>query len=339
MATMGTCYNLAVKVAELGEFGLIDLLADIAKESQDNSLVIGIGDDAAAWRSQAGLNLVSVDCLVQDVHFSLATATWRELGWKALAAGLSDMAAMGGRPRYALVSLGLPDDTEVEDVAGLYRGMIELDRQYNVTIIGGNISRAAVVFIDTTTLGEGDSLLTRSAATAGDTIAITGSLGTAVAGLAMLTKKLPLDEETSACLRQAFFQPNPRIAEGQLLVEYGVKAAIDISDGLLADLGHLCRASRVGASINIDDIPINPAVKEAFGNKALEMALSGGEDYELLFTAGSQIIEAIKEKSEVPITVIGEITADETGRIHLVDEKGRPYCPASVGWQHFTTES
>jgi thiamine-monophosphate kinase len=337
---MGACYNLAVKVAELGEFGLIDLLADIAAENSSGQPVIGIGDDAAAWQSDAGLNLVSVDCLVQDVHFTLATATWHELGWKALASGLSDIAAMGGRPRYAVVSLGLPGDTEVEDVVDLYHGITELGQRYGVSIIGGNISRSAVVFIDTTTLGEGDKLLTRSAAVPGDKIAVTGSLGGAAAGLEVLQKKLSLlDEETSACLRQSLFQPQPRINEGQLLVEHGIKAAIDISDGLLADLGHLCRASKVGATVNIDSVPINPAVKKALGNKALDMALSGGEDYELLFTADIEIIEDARVKTDTPVTIIGEITTDSDSRIHLADKNGQPYCPASVGWQHFTGKS
>jgi thiamine-monophosphate kinase len=335
-----------MKVSEMGEFRLVELLARIAGEGQDKQsarrqrLVIGIGDDAAAWRSDALINLATVDCLVQDVHFRLDMTTWNELGWKALAISLSDIAAMGGVPQYAIVSLGLPGDTEAGDVADLYRGIIKLGNRFGVAIIGGNISDATIAFISTTVLGSAtgqDNILTRSAVKAGDRIAVTGNLGAAAAGMEMLKQKMPLGPEDSASLRQAFLHPCPRIAEGQLLAEQGVKAAIDISDGLIADLSHLCRASRVGARIDIDRIPIHPAVKNGFGDRSLEMALSGGEDYELLFTASTGVIDRVKARASFPVTVIGEVVADKTGRvITLVDREGRPYKPAGTGWQHFT---
>jgi len=327
-----------MKISEMGEFRLIELLAKIAEEGQGKQPIIGIGDDAAAWRGYASLNLATVDSLVQGIHFTMEMTTWKELGWKALAISLSDIAAMGGMPRYALVSLGLPGDTEVDDVADLYRGMIEMGNRFGVAIIGGNISDASIVFISTTVLGsdtEQDKTLTRSAATAGDRIAVTGSLGAGAAGLEVLRQKTPLDAATSDPLRQAFLHPHPRIAEGQLLAEQGVKAAIDISDGLIADLGHLCRASRVGAKIDIDRIPIHPAVKKAFGDRSLEMALSGGEDYELLFTASDEVINRVKPKASLPVTVIGEVVADTTGKVTLVDGEGKPYKPVGTGWQHF----
>jgi len=328
----------------MGEFRLVELLARIAGEGQDKQsarrqrLVIGIGDDAAAWRSDALINLATVDCLVQDVHFRLDMTTWNELGWKALAISLSDIAAMGGVPQYAIVSLGLPGDTEADDVADLYRGIIKLGNRFGVFIIGGNISDATIVFISTTVLGSAtgqDNILTRSAAKAGDRIAVTGNLGAAAAGMEMLKQKIPLGPEDSASLKQAFLHPRPRIAEGQLLSEQGVKAAIDISDGLIADLSHLCRASQVGARIDIDRIPIHPAVKNGFGDSSLEMALSGGEDYELLFTASTRVIDRVKTRASFPVTVIGEIVADKTGRVTLVDREGRLYKPARTGWQHF----
>ena len=331
----------------MGEFRLVELLARIAEEGQDKQsahrqrLVIGIGDDAAAWRSDALINLATVDCLVQDVHFRLDMTTWNELGWKALAISLSDIAAMGGVPQYAIVSLGLPGDTEADYVADLYRGIIKLGNRFGVVIIGGNISDATIAFISTTVLGSAtgqDNILTRSAAKAGDRIAVTGNLGAAAAGMEMLKHKMSLGPEDSASLRQAFLHPCPRIAEGQLLAEQGVKTAIDISDGLIADLSHLCRASRVGARIDIDRIPIHPAVKNGFGGSSLEMALSGGEDYELLFTSSTGVIDRVKTRASFPVTVIGEVVADKTGKvITLVDREGRPYKPAGTGWQHFVT--
>jgi len=335
-----------MKVSELGEFGLIDLLAKMVYTSRDNQvpswqeLLIGIGDDAAAWHSDASTQLTTVDSLVQDVHFSLDITPWNELGWKALATNLSDIAAMGGSPRYALVALALPSHTEVEDVTALYRGMLELAQQSGVVIIGGDISSAPIIVITITILGntrnQDKHILTRSAAKSGEQIAVTGYLGAAAAGLEMLTKQLRFDTEAATYLKKAFLHPHPRITEGELLVEQGVKTAIDISDGLISDLNHICKASQVGARIKIDRTPIQPAVKANFGDKSLELALSGGEDYELLFTGSTEVIAKVKKAASCPITVIGEILADKTGRVTLVDGKGDTFSPDKAGWEHFT---
>jgi len=333
-----------VKVSELGEFGLIDLLAEVAGTSGEGKayrqqLLLGIGDDAAAWQGDASTQLATVDSFIQDVHFSLGMAPWSELGWKAMAANLSDIAAMGGVPRYALVALALPDHTEVEDVTALYKGMVELAEQFGVTIVGGDTSSAPLVVITVTILGgtinRDKSILTRSAAKPGEKIAVTGELGAAAAGLEMLTKKLQFAPKTTASLKMAFFHPFPRIAEGQLLVEQGVKATIDISDGLISDLGHICKASQVGAQIEVDRVPIKPVVKANFGDRALEMALSGGEDYELLFTGSIDVIDRVKKEVSCPITIIGEIMADKIGEITLVDRKGNPVNLLRTGWEHF----
>jgi thiamine-monophosphate kinase len=333
-----------MKVSELGEFGLIDLLAKIVREGQglpaahQQQLLTSIGDDAAAWRSDASIRIATIDCLVQDVHFTLEMTTWNELGWKALAVSLSDIAAMGGIPKYALVSLGLPSHTDVEDIADLYKGIIELGRQFGVAIVGGNISNAPLVFIDTTVLGsikEPDRILTRSAARPGEQVAVTGYLGAAAAGIEMLKKKMPLATEADVSLRKALLCPYPRVVEGQLLVEQEVKAAIDISDGLISDLSHICQSSQVGARIEVDRVPVHPEVKTKFVQKSLEMALSGGEDYELLFTASSKVIDRVRNQAPCPITVIGEVTADNVGKIALIDRDGKPFKSAKTGWQHF----
>ena len=335
-----------MKVSELGEFGLIDLLAKATYNAQDKNLapwqhlIIGIGDDAAAWHSDASIQLATVDSLIQDVHFSLTTTSWKELGWKALAANISDIAAMGGIPRYALVSLALPGHTEVEDITALYQGMIELAQQFEVAIIGGDTSSAPIVTIGITVLGSTRNhdkhILTRSAAETGDKIAVTGYLGTAAAGLEMLTEKLELDHETTGSLKESFLRPYPRIAESQVLMEHEVKTAIDISDGLISDLNHLCKASRVGARLEVERVPILPAVKNSFGDKSLELALTGGEDYELLFTASASIIDRIKAAASCPITVIGEIIADNLYEVTLINRKGTPFSIAKAGWEHFT---
>ncbi len=337
---------MAMKVSELGEFRLIDLLAKMAYESRDKQsatwrkLIVGIGDDAAAWHGDASIEIATTDSLIEGVHFTLATTTWQELGWKALAVSLSDIAAMGGVPQYALVSLGLPGDTEVADVTDLYRGMIELGRQFDVAIVGGDTTSVPLVTLNTTVFGSSRGhILTRSAARAGEQVAVTGHLGAAAAGLEVLSQQIPLESQASAPLRQAFLRPYPRVAEGHLLAALGVKAAIDISDGLISDLRHICQASKVGARIEVDLVPVHPAIKANLGNRSLELALSGGEDYELLFTAGAGVIEKVTAQAACPVTVIGRVVADETGKVTLVDREGKPVKPAETGWQHFVTRN
>ncbi len=331
-----------MKVAELGEFGLIDLLAGMVTGSSSPRLILGIGDDAAAWQAETATQLVTTDSLFQDVHFSLQTTSWEDLGWKSLAANLSDIAAMGGRPEYVLVSLGLPGHIEVDDVAALYRGMIDIGQRFGTVIIGGDTCCVSIVSIAITVLGatgrDDRRLLTRSAARPGDGIAVTGSLGASAAGLEMLSNRLHLDTDTAAGLKNAYLRPVPRVVEGQVLLRQGVRAAIDISDGLVADLHHVCRASRAGARVEVDKIPVHPAVKAAFGDKALDMALSGGEDYELLFTAPAEIIRQIRGEVSCPVTIIGEIRADPAVGVSLVDAAGNPVEPAGTGWAHFTAE-
>jgi thiamine-monophosphate kinase len=334
-----------MKVSELGEFGLINLLAKIASRIRDNqspawqNLLIGIGDDAAAWRGDASTQLLTVDSFIQDEHFSLAMTSWQEAGWKALAVNLSDIAAMGGVPQYAVVSLALPGDTEVDDMKALYQGMVELAQEFGVAIVGGDISRAPQVALNISVLGStgnrNGTMLTRSGAKPGDRIAVTGYLGAAGAGLKMLSGKLTFDDKTSARLKQAFLKPHPRVTEGRLFLEQGVKAAIDISDGLVSDLGHVCQASKLGARLEVSTVPVDPAVRAGFGDRALELALSGGEDYELLFTASAEIIDNVSKIAECPITVIGDMVADKEHRVNLFDQQGNPFKLDRGGWEHF----
>jgi len=248
---------------------------------------------------------------------------------------------MGALPKYALVALALPGSTEIEDVTALYKGMIELAKEFGVAIVGGDTDNAPLIDITTTVIGStkrrAQHTLTRSAAKPGEKVAVTGYLGAAAAGLEMLTKRLQFDAEATASLKRAFLQPYPRVAEGQVLVEHGVRAAIDISDGLISDLNHICQASQVSARIESDCVPNHPAVRANFGDRAMELALSRGEDYELLFTASAESIDRIKEAVSCPITVIGEITANKAGEITLVNGKGTLLNLSNIGWEHFTT--
>jgi thiamine-monophosphate kinase len=260
-----------------------------------------------------------------------------------MAANLSDIAAMGGIPRYALVSLSLPGSTEAGDVIDLYWGMLALTSRSDTLIIGGNITEAPLLVINITVLGttgsEDRRILTRSTASPGDKIAVTGWLGASAGGLMLLKEKSATDSKSTKNLKQAFLRPVPRISEGQILVRNSVKTAIDISDGLLADLGHICDRSRTGARIRSDFIPVHPDITAVFAEKAVEMALSGGEEYELLFTVPEDIIKRVKEALSCPVTVIGEVTEDNPGKVLLTDENGNQIKPSAIGWDHFRGES
>lgn len=327
-----------MKVGELGEFGLIDALARIAPPGDEShQILVGIGDDAAAWKADGRIVLATTDTLVEAVHFTEATP-WYDLGWKAMVAGLSDVAAMGGDPRYALVALCLAERTEVNDVTQLYQGMADVAVRFGVAIVGGNISRAAAAVITVTVIGQAQEgrILTRSAARPGDLLAVTGQLGSSSAGMKVLTQRLEPAAQAISLLQSAHLRPLPRISCGQQLAALGVKAAIDISDGLIADLGHICRASGAGAVVQADQLPIHAAVKEMFPQDYLDLALSGGEDYELLFTASTDSFEEVKRSlnsEECPITVIGQITTPKD--ILVLRGNGQPYVTKRTGWDHF----
>ena len=335
-----------MKVSEIGEFGLIARLAKMAQKSAGKDaaafkqLLVGIGDDAAAYFANNEIQLATVDSLVQDVHFSLSYMSWQELGRKSIAVNLSDIAAMGGFPRYALVSLGLPPDTEVEEVVALYRGMFDIAGKFGLAIVGGDTVNSPVVFVSVTVIGSaGDrkrGMLRRSAAKPGDKIAVTNSLGASAGGLKMLQKNLKFAPKYAKQLRQAHLLPNPLVSEGQTLLEKGVRCGMDVSDGLIGDLAHICAESKVGARINVDLVPVAPAVTACFGELGLEMALTGGEDYELLFTAGPVVMSKVLKAMPCLVTVVGEITAENTGKVKLVDNSGKTFNTKKTGWDHFS---
>ena len=336
-----------MKLSELGEFGLIDLIRSITdkfknpKHASWQQLLVGIGDDAAAWQSNNHVQLATTDTLVQDIHFDLNTITWEELGWKALAVNLSDIAAMGGIPRYALNSLALPGELEADDIGKFYNGMMHLAEQFEVAIVGGDIVAAPNIVITVTVLGytKGKAILRRSTARPGEQIAVTGYLGLSAAGLEMLKGKISLDPKIGNILKQGHLQPIPKVKEGQILVEQGVKTAIDISDGLIADLDHICETSQVSARIKVAQLPVHPLVKTNFPGYQ-QLALYGGEDYELLFTADKEIIRQTKQALNCPVTVIGDITDEKLPqRVTAVDSKGNVIRYEKGGWEHFKDEA
>ena len=332
-----------MRLSELGEFGLINLIRNSSARYENSErtpwqeVLVGIGDDAAAWQSDNRIQLATTDTLVQDVHFDLDIINWEELGWKALAVNLSDIAAMGGIPKYALLSLSLPGELEVEYISKFINSMIHLAREFGVAIVGGNVATAPNVVITITIIGcsKGKDMLKRSTASSGEQIAVTGYLGLSAAGLEMLKGKVISDPETSNILRRAHFRPVPKVKEGQILIEQGVKTAIDISDGLIADLDHICESSKVNAKIKIEQVPVHPVVTANFPSHR-ELALCGGEDYELLFTANEAIVARAKQALNCPVTVIGDITDEKLPtRVTVVDSEGNIISYKKGGWEHF----
>ncbi|HET8578757.1 MAG TPA: thiamine-phosphate kinase, partial [Methylomirabilota bacterium] len=287
---------------QLGELGLIRRIRERVGGGGP-SVQTGIGDDAAVLNLAPGAALLATtDLVIEDVHFRRAWASPRDIGWKAMAVNLSDIAAMGGAPRWALVALALPDGTEPAEVDAFYEGMQEAAAPHGVVIVGGDTSASRVGWvINVTVLGEhtGSPRL-RSAAKPGDAVAVTGSLGRAAGGLAVLemgrqrARGAGIAAPEWETLTTAHLRPTARIDEGRWLgAAPGVHAMIDCSDGLSTDLGHICRESGVGARVMLDRLPVaaeTRAAAAAAGADALRWAVAGGEDYELLLTCDPSVV-------------------------------------------------
>lgn len=310
-----------------------------------------IGDDAAVFQSTAGKEIViTTDLLVEDIDFRRTTAPALLLGHKALAVSLSDIAAMGARPRWSLISIGVPDDVwQTEFVDQFYEGLASHARRYDVQLIGGDTSRTnEKIVIDSIVLGEcnANHAVKRVGAQPGDQIFVTGSLGGAAAGLRLIERGAHLAEQHLAdedsqkidhvLLRQ--LRPEPRVGWGMVLGEERLATAmIDISDGLSSDLNHLCTASGVGALIGSALLPIDHQVVELCGRRALDplqLALHGGEDFELLFTVRADDVARLPRRVDgVEITRIGEVTNHTDGV--KISEGSRIWELNPGGWKHF----
>jgi thiamine-monophosphate kinase len=316
-----------------------------------SSIVTGIGDDAAVFRSNSGKEtVVSVDLLIEDIDFRRTTTPPYLLGHKALAVSLSDLAAMGSRPLSALVSIGVPEDVwQTDFVDRLYDGWLDLANRYGVQLIGGDTSRAHEhIVIDSIAIGECSAgmAVKRSGATAGDHIFVTGSLGAAAAGLRLIERGAHLAEQNLAdedsqkldhvLLRQ--LRPDPRVGWGIVLGEEKLATAmIDLSDGLSSDLNHLCEESSVGALIDSSSLPIDERVVDLCGRRALDplqLALHGGEDFELLFTVKPENVARLPRRVDgVEIKRIGAVTQASAGV--KISEGTRTWDLRPGGWKHF----
>ena len=334
----------------MSEFAFINRIRTYAarRAALQNDLLCGIGDDTAIVRERDGRELlVTTDLLVEDVDFKLAYAPPRYLGHKALAISLSDIAAMGGTPRYSLLTLGIPEKLQdAEDFwTAFLDGYFALAEQHDVALIGGDLSSMpARLTIDSIVLGEcrAGTAIRRSGARAGDSIYLTGRIGASAAGLKLLLLGAQVygnrDDQVQAALH-AHLKPEPRVAFGRRLGARGLAhAMIDISDGLAQDLVHLCNESRVGAVLDFDAVPIAAEVALVAEDQeaAFNLAVSGGEDYELLFTANGEnesTLLAISHACQLRLTRIGEIV-DEPGQLWLrQDGKTEPL--VITGYDHF----
>ncbi len=322
---------------ELGEFGIIDRIKDGAIADPEG-VIVGIGDDAAVFRPETGLyQLLTTDMLVERVHFLLDKTTPWQLGYKAIAVNLSDIAAMGGRPRHAVVSVGLPERLPVEFVVDLYAGMKEICREYAVNIVGGDtVSSPSGLVINVAVTGEvaPAGLLKRSGSKPGELVVVTGTLGDAAGGLDLLQMQGWEEHEFAWPLVTAHLTPRPAVDTGLRLAGWGASSADDISDGLASEVHELAKAGGVGIRIYADRIPQSPQLLEASAllkRRALDYALYGGEDFELVFTIPTDKFERIAFKGG--LTVVGEVTAGEDGVTLVARGAATPLEPR--GYNHF----
>lgn len=344
MTQGSTAHNPAPLVRDIGEFTLIQQLRDVLPlRPQGSTLSIGIGDDAAIWNPGGDQVVVTTDALVEGVHFRLDWTDWRSLGHKMLAVNLSDLAAMGAKPALVTIVLGLTGNEAVTDVLELYRGAGELAAIHGVDIAGGDVVKSpGGLTLGVTAMGTvkaGEAVLRRGAKS-GDMIVVSGTLGASAAGMELLARGHD-DSTTGELLRVAHLRPNPRIALGAIMHECGVSAAMDLSDGLLGDLPKILAASNVAAEVELDRLPIIPAVSALFPDQAESFATRGGEDYELLMTISPEHFEPFRNRAGsigATLTVIGAIKAvsDEPPRL-IVTRHGEPVRADPGAWDHFAT--
>jgi len=334
--------------SRLSEFELIALLT--RNLPLHPGVVLGVGDDCAILDTGGNtLLLATCDSLVEGVHFTFQTYSPEQIGQRAVAINISDIAAMGGEPRFALISLILPLRQSQELIERVYAGLLQEAEQFAIAIVGGNISGAGKseqLVIDITLLGsiERGNALMRSGARVGDILFVTGSLGDSAAGLyTILHPGNAYPSEERDALRSVHRIPRPRVREGRILGQLGpetVTAMIDISDGLSGDLQHLCERSNVGARIDTMQLPLSQALRtiaSVAGHDPFDWALHGGEDYELLFSVApgkeDLVFQAVQSATGTSITAIGILCPAEEG-MKLVSPVGQEKVLVPRSWDH-----
>lgn len=330
---------------DIGEFGLIARIDDLLKTEgvQSPGVSLGIGDDTASFKAKPGYEvLVTCDCVVEGRHFLSRHISAMDLGRRSMMLNISDIGAMGGHPLYALISLGLKNETLVKDIEDLYRGFLLELNPFGASIIGGNLTKSGDgIFIDITLIGEVEEgrAVRRSGARPGDVILVTGYPGQSAAGLQLLLQSLASEDHP---LVRAYNKPSHRAREGRAVALTGCATAmIDTSDGFLGDLGHICEESGVGALLNQEKFPISDELRQAakiLKKEPSDFFLGDSDDYQLIITCGANDVERIRSSIaltyEGPVTQVGEVTAPETGlRLLLTD--GSEQRLSAKGWDHF----
>jgi thiamine-monophosphate kinase len=323
-----------------GEFELIGRVREILARGAGAGgaeVAVGSGDDAAVTVS-GGVTATSVDALVEDVHFRRSTFGPRAIGRKALAAALSDLAAMGASPGEAYVQLGIPPDLDEAGCLEIAEGIAAVAGEHGVAVLGGDVTRAEKIVVAVTVVGHLESAadaVTRGGARAGDVLAVTGELGGAAAGLLLLERPelgSAVDARTAEALRRRHLDPAPRLRAGLALAGAGATAMIDVSDGLGADAGHLARASGVAVDFELARLPVQDgvaAVGEAAGVDTWELAAAGGEDYELLAALPPGEMErAATALGDLGVALTVVATARDGAGVRLVSPDGGERAPA-----------
>lgn len=336
-------------LADIGEFGVIDRLDELIRREgvQAPRLSLGIGDDAACFRPKEGYELlVTCDSMVEGRHYLPTHILPHDLGRRAMVLNISDIGAMGGRPLYALISLGLKADTPISDVEDMYLGFLRELNPFEASIIGGNLTKSGNgPFIDITLIGEVErgKLIRRSTARKDDAILITGYPGQAAAGLELLLHSDIHEDLQNHPLVHAYNTPSHRAREGRAIALSGLATAmIDTSDGLLGDLGHLCEESGVGAILIQDNLPMSKALIEVsnqLGKDPYDMVLGESDDYELIITCDRESVDQIHtifgSINQDPVSEVGRITDAQDGiQLVLPDGKAKRLTPS--GWDHFS---
>ncbi|NIW79003.1 MAG: thiamine-phosphate kinase [Calditrichae bacterium] len=333
-------------ISEIGEFRLIERIKKFLPQANKDDILFGIGDDTAVIKiSPQKWLLATCDIQIQDIHFRMKYLTPFQLGRRAIAVNLSDIASMGGQPDYALISVGLPSNIKVKQFDEIFRGMGDELAKYSAFIVGGNLAHSSEkLILDVFLLGEvsPDRILLRSGTNPGDRIFVTGKLGASAAGYHVLGKYGPDYPGEYASLVKAHLQPVAKIQTGQKIAQSGYATAmIDLSDGIASDLRHICDSSRVGAEISERNIPFPGKldhVAKMFSKRKLDLALYGGEDYQLLFTmkadTPSEIINKIAAETKTEMTEVGKIVSAEQG-YYLVNTINQKVPLQPKGWDHF----
>ncbi|MFQ5681766.1 MAG: thiamine-phosphate kinase [Candidatus Binatia bacterium] len=327
-----------MRLRQLGEFGLIEKIRKATPKG--HGVRLGIGDDAAWVTFRKQSLLITSDLLIEGIHFNLRWTSFYDLGHKALAVNLSDLAAMGGSPAYLTLSLGVPVDFSAKEMGEFYRGIGDLASESGVALVGGDTSASKRFFISAALIGYAPyKPITRGGGKVGDDLYVTGTLGDAALGLALLRKKRGrVQGQTESYLVSRHCSPTARLKAGAILAkEKLARAMIDISDGLLQDLGHLCKASGIGAVVWQDTLPLSRAFRSVSGRRGPLYSLTGGEDYELLFCLRGRDrgrLQEIKQRLDVPITWIGMCVTSNEG-IRAVNGKGDPLPIRVMGHDHF----